>query len=31
MKLYMATIHEDSGWTQHFGDENDYKEWLEQA
>lgn len=31
MKLYMATIYEDSGWTQEFGDKNDYKEWLERA
>jgi hypothetical protein len=31
MKLYMAIIHEDSGYTQHFGDEDDYKEWLKQA
>ena len=31
MKLYMAIIHEDSGWTQHFHDKEQHEEAKEQA
>ena len=31
MKLYMAIIHEDSGYTQHFYNEEQYKEAKKQA